>query len=230
VQGLHEILYDHAIGIGQVVLMLCPVQGDGCHPAEASGPLSGSRRQDVRDWALRLEPLRDAGFGLAIDAAASSACSLALLRQLPLSECRLDADVLDSLDDAQHSFAQATIDLGHRLGLRVVASGVTTEPQLERLRALGADDLQGAVISDALDSETWAEVLLGARPLAHPAPEASDTRAEGTTAEPAAGATEAAGAADSAVPAPAGHDDAATSADAPTGCDISLHMSTDMAA
>jgi predicted signal transduction protein with EAL and GGDEF domain len=220
VQGLHEILYDHAIGIGQVVLMLCPVQGDGCHPAEAAGALSVSRRQDVRDWALRLEPLRDAGFGLAIDAAASSACSLALLRHLPLSECRLDADVLDSLDDAQHSFARATIDLGHRLGLRVVASGVANEQQLARLRALGADDLQGAVISDALDGEIWAEVLLGARPLAHPAATAEDIQADASLPGTAKEVVAVASAAATSAPAE----------DAPTACDISLHLSNDVAA
>jgi predicted signal transduction protein with EAL and GGDEF domain len=132
----------------------------------ASGTQAPFNGFDLAQGAPRLMQCRDAGFRLAIDGAATSACSLATLRRLPLSELRLDSQLLDApdaTDPRQDNFAAAIVSLGHHLGLRVVASGVTQDAQLDQLLALGCDDFQGPLLSEPLDSATWAEVMAGAR-------------------------------------------------------------------
>ncbi|KDR37990.1 hypothetical protein BG61_04770 [Caballeronia glathei] len=51
---------------------------------------------------------------------------------------------------------KAIIELGHELGLRVVAEGVESEHQAHILRGIGCDELQGFLFSTALSSkELW---------------------------------------------------------------------------
>jgi EAL domain-containing protein (putative c-di-GMP-specific phosphodiesterase class I) len=53
---------------------------------------------------------------------------------------------------------RSTIDLGHNMGLKVVAEGVETEAALHRLQAMGCDLAQGYLMSrplPAVDLERW---------------------------------------------------------------------------
>ncbi|MEO8298243.1 MAG: EAL domain-containing protein [Burkholderiales bacterium] len=130
-------------------------------------PLTGGAAQfnsfELASGAARLQQCRAAGLHLAIDGTATSACSLSTLRQLPLSEMRLDCSRFDALDQHSAGFNAAVVALGHRLGLSVVASGVSDEAQLDQLRLLGCDEFQGALLADSLSAETWAEVMAGAQ-------------------------------------------------------------------
>jgi EAL domain-containing protein (putative c-di-GMP-specific phosphodiesterase class I) len=58
---------------------------------------------------------------------------------------------------------KAIINLGHSLGLRVIAEGVETEGQLQRLRRLGCDEVQGNLISPPLGAEALEERFAGDR-------------------------------------------------------------------
>jgi EAL domain-containing protein (putative c-di-GMP-specific phosphodiesterase class I) len=77
---------------------------------------------------------------------------LSYLRRLPVSELKIDqsfvANVL--LDEQDEVIVRSTIDLGHNLGLVVVAEGVENNEVLERLRALGCDTAQGYCVSRPL--------------------------------------------------------------------------------
>jgi len=53
---------------------------------------------------------------------------------------------------------RAIIDLGHSLDLKITAEGVETGNQLERLQALGCDEVQGDLISPPLPADAF-EVL-----------------------------------------------------------------------
>lgn len=135
-----------------ITLLLCPVA-----PLAAQTPQRLGR--ELCSAMPRLNGFTDAGFRLALDGVATSACSLSALAQLPLAELRLDCHALLPLDDAEGSLRGAIIALGHRLGLRVTASGVLDEAQLDQLRNAGCDDFQGPLLSEALDDTTWLEVL-----------------------------------------------------------------------
>ena len=92
-----------------------------------------------------LTALADLGVAVSIDDYGTGYASLSYLRQLPVSELKLDrsftADLLtDSRTDA---IVSSTIELAHRLGLRVVAEGVEQLATLRRLEVLGCDESQG---------------------------------------------------------------------------------------
>jgi len=99
-----------------------------------------------------LSKLRDFGIECSIDDFGTGHSSLARLRQLPVTEIKIDRsfvmDMLRSKDDAV--IVKSTIDLGQNLGLKVVAEGVENVQTLQRLYRLRCDSVQGYHIAKAL--------------------------------------------------------------------------------
>jgi diguanylate cyclase (GGDEF)-like protein len=102
--------------------------------------------------ARNMELLRVAGVRFAIDDFGTGYSSLSQLRKLPVDELKIDRSFVsrahEDADDA--SIVSSTIDLGHNLGLRVVAEGVEAAETLLMLRELGCDYAQGYLISKPL--------------------------------------------------------------------------------
>ncbi|HET9689825.1 MAG TPA: bifunctional diguanylate cyclase/phosphodiesterase [Acidimicrobiales bacterium] len=107
-----------------------------------------------------LESLRALGVGLAIDDFGTGYASLAYLRTLPLSHLKIDRSFTRGIHrtGADRLIVQATIDLGHALGLVVTAEGVETTAELRALTAMGCDQLQGYLLGRpvAADDFDWA--------------------------------------------------------------------------
>jgi len=99
-----------------------------------------------------INELHEIGVGLSIDDFGTGYSSLSYLRRLPVGELKIDqsfvANVL--LDEQDEVIVRSTIDLGHNLGLVVVAEGVENNEVLERLQTLGCDVAQGYCISRPL--------------------------------------------------------------------------------
>lgn len=99
-----------------------------------------------------LAELRAFGIGFSIDDFGTGHSSLARLRQLPVSEIKVDRSfvmaMLENPDD--EVIVRSTIDLAHNLGLQVVAEGVETAAIMAALTRLGCDIVQGYHISRAL--------------------------------------------------------------------------------
>ena len=89
--------------------------------------------------------LAELGVTVSIDDFGTGYSSLAYLRDLPVAELKLDrsftADLLT--DDRTQAIVASTIELAHRLGLRVVAEGVEDEETLRHLESLDCDTSQG---------------------------------------------------------------------------------------
>jgi diguanylate cyclase (GGDEF)-like protein/PAS domain S-box-containing protein len=92
-----------------------------------------------------LAGLRDIGVRLAIDDFGSGHSSLSYLKRLPIDVLKIDKSfVLTMAHDADDAIiVRSIIDLGHNLGLQVVAEGVETEATSRRLAELRCDRLQG---------------------------------------------------------------------------------------
>ena len=96
-----------------------------------------------------LQRLHDIGVQISVDDFVTSYSSLAYLKRLPVREIKIDKsfviDMATNRDGA--AIVRSTIDLGHSLGLTVVAEGVEDEPTAALLREYGCDSLQGFHIS-----------------------------------------------------------------------------------
>ena len=123
----------------------------------------------------RLTQLGAMGVRLSIDDFGTGYSSLAYLKRLPMEELKIDRSFIAGMDTNPDDAAivRPTIDLGHNLGLRVVAEGVETEAVLEMLRTYGCDFAQGHFISPPLaaaELTNWLKAyeLGGARPSRQP--------------------------------------------------------------
>jgi EAL domain-containing protein (putative c-di-GMP-specific phosphodiesterase class I) len=85
------------------------------------------------------------GVRLSVDDFGTGYSSLSRLVDLPLQELKIDRSFVMDIDGEGPGAAivRSTIDLGHHLGLEVVAEGVETETTLAELRELGCDAVQG---------------------------------------------------------------------------------------
>jgi PAS domain S-box-containing protein/diguanylate cyclase (GGDEF)-like protein len=96
-----------------------------------------------------LESLRDLGVEVAIDDFGTGYSALSYLKHLPVDVIKIDQGFVAGLgsDPADGLVVQAIITIAHGLGRRVVAEGMETEAQLELLRGLGCDAVQGYLLS-----------------------------------------------------------------------------------
>jgi EAL domain-containing protein (putative c-di-GMP-specific phosphodiesterase class I) len=101
--------------------------------------------EDEGSSAGTLQRLKELGVRLAIDDFGVGYSSLSYLRYLPLDQLKLDRVLVGNLDtdDKNLAIVQAAVDLGHALGIEVVAEGVETREEFEELRKLGCDFGQG---------------------------------------------------------------------------------------
>ena len=99
-----------------------------------------------------LDRLRLLGVELALDDFGTGHSSLQRLKHLPVDELKIDRSFVMGMEDDHRDAAivQAAIDLGLRLGLRVVAEGVETVTARRRLADLRCDVLQGYVVARPL--------------------------------------------------------------------------------
>lgn len=95
--------------------------------------------------------LSDIGVKIALDDFGTGYSSLSYLRALPLDRLKIDRSFIADIAAAEgRSVVQAIIDLCARLNLEVVAEGVETERQINALRDMGCDVLQGYYLSPPL--------------------------------------------------------------------------------
>ena len=98
--------------------------------------------------------LRALGLGVSIDDFGAGVTSLAYLGSLAASELKLDRSFLSRLatGDTERNLAlvRATIALGHKLNMRVVAEGIEDIGALNLIAAIGCDLAQGYFISEPM--------------------------------------------------------------------------------
>jgi diguanylate cyclase (GGDEF)-like protein/PAS domain S-box-containing protein len=104
---------------------------------------------DPRHASVSLAQLRAAGVSIAIDDFGTGHSSLRLLAGLPIDVLKIDGSfVRDLVTNRNHRLiVQTTIGLAASLGMKTVAEGVETPEQLDLLRKLGCDAVQGYLVS-----------------------------------------------------------------------------------
>jgi len=120
-----------------------------------------TQREQTQAVLARLSTL---GVGLSIDDFGTGYASLGYLQQLPVSELKIDKGFVADLETARSKDAEIVrliCNLGHQLGLRVVAKGVETAETWDMLAALGCDAMQGYYVGRAMPAaelERWLQV------------------------------------------------------------------------
>jgi diguanylate cyclase (GGDEF)-like protein len=107
-----------------------------------------------------MQRLHDLGVKLSIDDYGTGYSSLAYIAQLPVDELKIDRSFISRMteDAMTTTIVRSTIELGHSLGLNVVAEGVEDETGMKVLKQYGCDHIQGYFFSRPLPAaklEEW---------------------------------------------------------------------------
>jgi len=111
------------------------------------------------------------GVRLVVDDFGSGYSSLSYLRQFSLDALKIDRSLILGIEQESKSMeiVRSVVSLGHNLGLRVIAEGVEEEAQLEKVRHLGCDFVQGFYFqkpAPAPEIELWINAQLQSHPKA----------------------------------------------------------------
>jgi EAL domain-containing protein (putative c-di-GMP-specific phosphodiesterase class I) len=109
-----------------------------------------------------LDELSALGVRLSVDDFGTGYSSLSYLQRLPVQELKVDKSFVFrvGLDAGDRSIVRSIVELGHSLGLTVVAEGVEDRLSWDRLMALGCDVAQGYYLSRPLPADQLSEWLL----------------------------------------------------------------------
>jgi diguanylate cyclase (GGDEF)-like protein/PAS domain S-box-containing protein len=116
----------------------------------------------VNEGASNLERLRGLGIRLAVDDFGMVYSSLSYLKRLPMDILKIDKSLVQGLgeDPKDTAIVQVVIEVGHTLGMKVVAEGVESAEQAMLLREMGCDLGQGLYFAEPLPSGEASERLV----------------------------------------------------------------------
>jgi len=105
--------------------------------------------------------LQSMGVKVSIDDFGTGYSSLAYLRQLPIDKIKIDRSFITEVatNDSDLTIVKSMIELSHALGKRVLAEGVENKDQLNILRNMGCDAVQGFLIDKPLPEEIFIAYL-----------------------------------------------------------------------
>ncbi len=118
--------------------------------------------QDAEYTTKVLRELQSMGVQIALDDFGTGYCSLNYLKKFPLNVLKIDKSFVSELttDPCERAIANAVATLGRDLNLSVVAEGVETKEQLECLRSLHCQEIQGHYFSAALSAGDASKLLV----------------------------------------------------------------------
>ncbi len=108
-----------------------------------------------------LAHLKHMGIGVILDDFGIGAASLRGLRQFPVDALKIDRSLVHEMqtDRSASDMVEMIITLAHKMGMKVIAEGLETVRQYERLRELGCEFGQGYFFSQALESKAVAQFM-----------------------------------------------------------------------
>jgi diguanylate cyclase (GGDEF)-like protein len=111
--------------------------------------------RDIKRSLGSLHGLKHLGVRLALDDFGTGYSSLAYLTQLPIDTLKIDRSFIDQLGENGQSRAvvRSITALAQALGLSTVAEGVETRSQLDSLRALGCNEVQGYLFARPMPAD-----------------------------------------------------------------------------
>ncbi|WP_024859418.1 putative bifunctional diguanylate cyclase/phosphodiesterase [Ruminococcus flavefaciens] len=104
---------------------------------------------------LCIDKLREMGIRIAIDDFGTGYSSLSYLNNFPANLLKIDKSFIDkmNLSESSKQYVAAIISIGHIMGFEVISEGVEKDDQLETLREIGCDYIQGFIWGRPLPQE-----------------------------------------------------------------------------
>ncbi|MEG0823768.1 MAG: EAL domain-containing protein, partial [Erysipelotrichaceae bacterium] len=111
---------------------------------------------------ILLHDLERKGFPIAIDNFGVGCSSLNLLKDVPLNSVKLDRSFISNTYNSKRGeiLITNTVDMAHRLDIKVVAEGIETVQQLEFVQRIHCDSVQGYYFSSIVDVQTFSQLYI----------------------------------------------------------------------
>jgi len=106
----------------------------------------------------KLKRLLDSGVTIAIDDFGKGYSSLSYLKSLPVNKLKIDKSFIDGIG-SQGDFTESIVEIGHKIGLGVVAEGVETKGQLDFLARTKCNYAQGYWLGMPVTAEEALDLL-----------------------------------------------------------------------
>ena len=121
--------------------------------------------RDMSQVIHKLRELTQLGIKIAIDDFGTGYSSLSYLQQFPINTLKIDKAFIGSIhvDEGATSIVNAIVAMAKGLKLNLIAEGVETDPQLEYLKSLGCQEIQGYLFGKAEGADRTEELLQGVR-------------------------------------------------------------------
>lgn len=121
----------------------------------------GSIMKDPNQAIRKLHELKAMGIQISVDDFGTGYSSLNYLKRFPIDTLKVDQSFVRDIntDPDNEAIVSAIITLAHALKLNVIAEGVETQEQLESLRVLRCDEVQGFLFSQPLSVAEFTDLL-----------------------------------------------------------------------
>lgn len=115
--------------------------------------------KDINNIVMLLNKLKDINVKIALDDFGTGYSSLSYLKELPLNTIKIDKSFIDNIeyDQKKKAIMKSVAILSHDIDLNIICEGVETENQLEFLKSINCDEVQGYYFGkpfSALDFES----------------------------------------------------------------------------
>ncbi len=124
--------------------------------------ITESIMMDTADKALQcIREIKNMGVQVAIDDFGTGYSSLSYLYKYPANLLKIDKSFIDEMSsgEASKQYVAAIISIGHSMGFKIISEGVEEEEQIETLRKIGCDYIQGYIWGKPLQPEEAKKLL-----------------------------------------------------------------------
>lgn len=109
----------------------------------------------------RIDEIKDMGMKIAIDDFGTGYSSLSYLNNFPSDLLKIDKSFIDLMNtsDSSKQYVATIVSIGHILNLHVISEGVEDEAQIETLREIGCDYIQGFIWGKPMSADDALEIV-----------------------------------------------------------------------
>jgi len=117
--------------------------------------------QDIEKAVSVMKDLSALGISISIDDFGTGYSSLSYLKHFPAESLKIDRGFVKNLPNDRKDVAmvRSIVTMGHNMGLKIIAEGVETIEQMNVLRAMDCDEVQGYMYSRPVSAEKFCELL-----------------------------------------------------------------------